>query len=309
MHRLYCHVCGRVTEQVVTSQSSLQCIQCDRQQSVNSMVTRKNPLTNPDGTQKTKRNAKGGLTGSKRFQTPDISLEEPVQSLASNVSSGDSININRSTNSGASSGVLGTASGIDPTVRRSFDSGQSHAEALSKANSLASQYGIQEIDIGSLLGGDPYTADGAIPQLSASDANHQKLILQRQSNAVEVRHEKIKLGRKVVKMASEQVGLIGDLVDYATAGVDTATKVVKNEIAEVKFFTENSKLVQTEELFTQQQIATAGTIALTEGIREEWNLKLEKQFTRNSGLKIEVEGSIQENERKRQELESKLLSA
>jgi len=273
------------------------------------MAVRKNPLTNPDGTKQTKRpSAKGGLTGSKRFQTPDI-LEEPVQSVASNVSSGASSNINRNTNSSASSGTLGTASRIGSTVSRSFDSGQSHAEALSKANGIASQYGIQEIDIGSLLGGDPYRADGSIPQMTATDANQQKLILQRQSNAVEVRHEKIKLGRKVVKMATEQVGLIGDLVDYATAGVDTATKVVKNEIAEVKFFTENSKLAQTEELFTQQQIATEGTVALTEGIREEWALKLEKQFTRNSGLRIEVEGSIQENERKREELEARLLQA
>lgn len=272
------------------------------------MVTRKNPLTNPDGTQKTKRNAKGGLTGSKRFQTPEISLEEPV-SVASNISPVTPSNTNRSTNSGASSGTLSNANKSGFNVSRGFDSGQSHAEALSKANSIASQYGIQEIDIGSLLGGDPYTADGAIPQMSASEANQQKLILQRQSNSIEVRHEKLRLGRKVVKMATEQIGLIGDLVDHSTASIDTATKVIKNEIAEVKFLTEDSKLAQTQELFVQQQIATEGTVALTTGIREEWNLKLEKQFTRNSGLKIEVEGSIQENERKRQELESKLLSA
>ena len=180
---------------------------------------------------------------------------------------------------------------------------------MSKANTIAKQYGIEQIDIGSLLGSDPYSADSNIPEMTAAEANKNKLKLQRQSNAIEVRHEKIKLGRKAVKMATEQVGLVGDLVDYATAGIDTATKVVKNEIASVKFQTEQSKLVQTEEFFTQQQIATDGTIALTDGIREEWQLKLEKQATRNSGLRIEVEGSIQENERKREELEAKLLAA
>lgn len=295
--RLYCHRCGKVQPFADSSNNTISCQKCGHQQpiTIKGMATKKNPLTDPDGSKQTKRTAsRGGLTNSKRFQTPDISSEEPIQSVL--------------TGNEGSSGTLSNANKNDSvSTRTSF--GQSHTEALSKANSIASQYGLQEIDLSSLLGSDPYTADGNIPQMSASDANQQKLILQRQSNSIEVRHEKLRLGRKVVKMATEQIGLIGDLVDHSTASIDTATKVIKNEIAEIKFLTEDSKLAQTQEFLVQQQIATDGTIALTTGIREEWNLKLEKQFTRNSGLRIEVEGSIQENERKRQELESKLLSA
>ncbi len=261
------------------------------------MATKKNPIT---GSTTKRSSAKGSLTGSKRFETPDVTSNNLIQSVASNVSS----RANTLTESVKSLGnSRNTSSNV--STHRSF-SGQSHTEALSKANTIAKQYGIEQIDIGSLLGSDPYSADSNITEMTAAEANKNKLKLQRQSNAIEVRHEKIKLGRKAVKMATEQVGLVGDLVDYATAGIDTATKVVKNEIASVKFQTEQSKLVQTEEFFTQQQIATDGTIALTDGIREEWQLKLEKQATRNSGLRIEVEGSIQENERKREELEAKL---
>lgn len=310
--KLYCPQCNKVTSRKDSIQGSdtnikgLICNTCGHFQPTNSvkdknnMATKKNPIT---GSTTKRSSAKGSLTGSKRFETPDVTSNNLIQSVASNVSS----RANTLTESVKSLGNSRNTSSNVSTLRSS--SGQSHTEALSKANTIASQYGIEQIDIGSLLGSDPYSADSNIPEMTAAEANKNKLKLQRQSNAIEVRHEKIKLGRKAVKMATEQVGLVGDLVDYATAGIDTATKVVKNEIASVKFQTEQSKLVQTEEFFTQQQIATDGTIALTDGIREEWQLKLEKQATRNSGLRIEVEGSIQENERKREELEAKLLAA
>jgi len=40
---------------------------------------------------------------------------------------------------------------------------------------------------------------------------------------------------------------------------------------------------------------------------EEWSLKFQSQEAKNDRLKLEVEGSIQDNERKREELEAKLL--
>ncbi len=320
MVRLYCHRCGKVTEHIAASEKTLQCIKCDRQQPIKSLknkdgtpvAVRKNPLTNPDGTKQTKRpSAKGGLTGSKRFEVPEVNTENPVQAIA-NVAA----NIGQKA-AGTVETVSSTARSLDSglkTARRAFSGGsalvtQNHTEALGKANEMASQYGLAPIDLGSLLGSDPYAADGSAPEMGAAEANQLKLRLQRQGNAIEVRHQKIQLGRKIVKMATEQVNLVGDFVDYATAGINTATKVVKNEIANTQFQTEQSKLEQAEELLVQQQVATEGTMHLTEGVREEWRLKLEKQQTRNSGLRIEIEGSIRENDRKLEELEARLLQA
>lgn len=198
------------------------------------------------------------------------------------------------------------------TVRRGFAGGSSivtnsSADSLKQAVEIAQQYGVGEIDIKEMLGIDPYKADADIPEMKAVDANREKLKIQRQNNALEVRHEKIKQGRKVVQIATEQRKLIGDVVDFSTAGIETATKVVRNQVADTKYQIEQSKLEQTEEQLIQQQIATQGTLNLTAGIEEEWSLKFQSQQAKNDRLKLEVEGSIQDNERKREELEARLL--
>jgi hypothetical protein len=200
------------------------------------------------------------------------------------------------------------------TVRRGFTGGSaivtnSSDTSLKQAVEIAQQYGVGEIDIKEMLGTDPYKADADIPELRAVDANREKLKIQRQNNALEVRHEKIKQGRKVVAIATEQRKFIGDFVDFATAGIETATKVVKNQVADTKYQIEQSKLEMTEEQFVQQQLATQGTLNLTAGIEEEWSLRFQSQQAKNDRLKLEVEGSIQDNERKREELEAKLLEA
>lgn len=201
---------------------------------------------------------------------------------------------------------------VAKTVRRGFAGGSklvtnSSTDSLKQAVEIAEQYGVGEIDIKEMLGNDPYKADGNIPEMKAVDANREKLKLQRQSNALEVRTEKVKLGRKVVQLATEQRRYVGDFVDFATTGIEIATKVVKNQVADTKYQIEQSKLEQTEELLIQQQIATQGTLNLTAGIEEEWDLKFQSQQAKNDRLRLEVEGSIQDNERKREELEAKLL--
>jgi hypothetical protein len=198
------------------------------------------------------------------------------------------------------------------TVRRGFAGGSaivtnSSDASLKQAVEIAQQYGVGEIDVKEMLGTDRYRADADIPEMKAVDANREKLKIQRQNNALEVRHEKIKQGRKVVAIATEQRRYIGDFVDFATAGIETATKVVKNQVADTKYGIEQSRLEQTEELLIQQQIATQGTLNLTSGIEQEWQLKFESQQAKNDRLKLEVEGSLADNERKREELEAKLL--
>jgi hypothetical protein len=198
------------------------------------------------------------------------------------------------------------------TVRRGFTGGSaivtnSSDASLKQAVEIAEKYGISEINIQEMLGTDSYRADADIPEMKAVDANREKLKIQRQNNALEVRHEKIKQGRKVVAIATEQRKFIGDFVDFATSGIETATKVVKNQVADTKYQIEQSKLEQTEEQLIQQQIATQGTLNLTAGIEEEWSLKFQSQQAKNDRLRLEVEGSIQDNERKREELEARLL--
>lgn len=198
------------------------------------------------------------------------------------------------------------------TVRRGFAGGSaivtnSSDASLKQAVEISQQYGVGEIDIKEMLGHDVYRADGSIPEMKAVDANREKLKIQRQNNALEVRHEKIKQGRKVVAIATEQRRYIGDFVDFATAGIETATKVVKNQIADTKYGIEQSKLEMTEEQLIQQQVMTQGTLDLTAGIQEEWSLKFQSQQAKNDRLKLEVEGSLADNERKREELEAKLL--
>lgn len=180
-------------------------------------------------------------------------------------------------------------------------------EAYKQALQMGEKYGIKELPVQEMLGTDPYKADGNIPEMSAKDANAERLKIQRQNNALNVRKDKIAQGRLVVATATENVRLVGDVVTYNTAQIEVGAKVVQNQIAESKFRTEQSKLEQTEEFLTQQQIRTQGTINLTQGIREEQDLRFQEQQAKNDNLKLSVEGAIKDNEIKRLELEAKLL--
>jgi hypothetical protein len=270
----------------------------------------------------------GSLTGSKHFKKPKdtppstppstpSSTPTPEQEMDARVRARLKEKLQKTTETvgNAAQAVGNGVKAVNQaakTVRRGFTGGSaivtnSSDASLKQAVEISQQYGVGEIDIKEMLGNDPYKADGDIPEMKAVDANREKLKIQRQSNALEVRTEKVKLGRKVVQLATEQRRYVGDFVDFATVGIETATKVVKNQIADTKYGIEQSKLEQTEELLIQQQLATQGTLNLTSGIEEEWSLKFQAQEAKNDRLKLEVEGSIADNERKREELEAKLL--
>lgn len=270
-----------------------------------------------------KKKENGSLTNSKRYaaekgKSIDEQTQENHATAIDNIKARftkpiDAVNA-------VADGIRSVANGVKTveraarTVRQAVSGGSSlvtdnHKQSLNKASEIASEYGIKEIEVSDLLGSDPYSADANIPEMKAVDANREKLKIQRQNNALEVRLEKIKQGRKVVSVATEQRRLIGDFVDLATVGVETATKVVKNQIATTKYHTEQSNLEQSEELLHQQQIATQGTFNLTNGISEEWELKLQKQNAKNDRLKLEIEGSLKDNDVKREELEARLTES
>lgn len=269
----------------------------------------------------------GSLTGSRHFKKPKDTPPSTPPSTPESTPTPEQVDVKARQRvkerfqdaaqavGNAAQAVGGTVKAVNnaaKTVRRGFTGGSaivtnSSDTSLKQAVEIAQQYGVGEIDIKEMLGNDPYRADGDIPEMKAVDANREKLKIQRQSNALEVRTEKVKLGRKVVQLATEQRRYVGDFVDFATVGIETATKVVKNQIADTKYGIEQSKLEQTEELLIKQQLATQGTLNLTSGIEQEWQLKFESQQAKNDRLKLEVEGSIADNERKREELEAKLL--
>lgn len=62
-------------------------------------------------------------------------------------------------------------------------------------------------------------------------------------------------------------------------------------------------------MLEQQRIATAGTQALTPLIQEEWGLKVEQQKIKNESLKVDIEKGVADVDRKKNELEVKLLEA
>ncbi|MEM7557465.1 MAG: hypothetical protein AAF378_25960, partial [Cyanobacteria bacterium P01_A01_bin.84] len=79
------------------------------------------------------------------------------------------------------------------------------------------------------------------------------------------------------------------------------------QIADTKFKVAQSKLEENEELLEQQIIRTQGVISLTEPIRQEWDLRLHKQYANNEALMIQIEQADNKNARDREKIESFLL--
>ncbi|MEM7556037.1 MAG: hypothetical protein AAF378_18450 [Cyanobacteria bacterium P01_A01_bin.84] len=198
-------------------------------------------------------------------------------------------------------------------VRRAFNGGSSVVTAdsnnvISQAQDLASSYGLKIDELSQTIGSSNYELDDSIPQMTAKEANQINLQIERQNNSLDVAHNRIKQKRKQVRNHKEEWQLVGDLVDLDTAKIDVGAKVVKHEISGTKLQIEQSKLEETEELLEQQIIRTQGVVSLTDGIRREWDLKLDKQHRQLEALEIEIEQQDNRNARKREEVESFLFA-
>jgi hypothetical protein len=261
----------------------------------------------------------GSLTGSKHFnktEPKDTTSTSPhpsdvglAERLAKKLGKATAEGAKVAKGVGATVQAVGTAT---KTVRRAFTQSSSlvtddHGTSLSQAYGIAAKYGVTEIDPSTMLGSDPYSADGDIPEMDAKTANQHKFKIQRQNNALEVRLAKIQQGRLIAKVAKENVNLVGDFVEVNTAQIDVGTKVIGNQIAVTNYGIAQSRLEQTEELLIQQNIATQGTLNLTNGIRDEWDLKAEKQQAKNDKLRLEIQGAHAEIEAKTLEVESKMF--
>lgn len=253
------------------------------------------------------RGSKGKATKSKHFDKPETSTE-----TANGTSDSSGVSqIPKTVGQGAKKvgEIARNTQKTFKTIRRAASGGSElvtadTSQALDKANKLGDEYGVEQFDVKSALRTSSYEVDKTIPELSSAEANQIKLTIQRQNNALEVRHERTKQKRNIVNLNTEEVRLIGDLVDNSTAKIETATKVVNNQIADTDFGTAQSKLEEHEELQTQQTIKTQGTVNLTEGIREEWDLKLEQQESNNQKLRVAIEKASQDIARGRREVEA-----
>lgn len=191
-------------------------------------------------------------------------------------------------------------------------SGSSSTSSLSNlASASAVQHGIiiPKFDVNSMVGGDLYSPASGIPETGILEATKTRGILARQSNSLDIAADKVALTRKAVKVATDIRHLEGDSVDYDTAGVQTATKVVRNKEARTDYAIADSKLEMKNEQLVHQQIATEGTKALTPLIREEWNLKVLAHQSSNDLLKLDIEKGKAEITRKENELELKIMQA
>jgi ribosomal protein S17 len=262
-----------------------------------------------------KRSKKGGLTGSKHFDTPNVESSsnplETAQNIATKV--GETAQNIASKVDAVGNGARSVANGVK-SVRQAFTGGSQlvtdgHTQVLGQAKEIASTYGVQLTDIQGHMSASNDTVDDSLGEgISAKEANERKLKIQRQNNHLEVRLERVKQKRKIATLHKEELNLVGDLVEVATTGVQVASKMVNHQIAVTDFKTNQSKLEEHEELLIQQGIRTQGTINLTAGIRTEWDLKYQKQERSNERLVLEIEGAEKSNEQKRLEIEAFLLS-
>lgn len=258
----------------------------------------------------------GGLTGSERVkatgkkkrgrppksETPDKSALENLQQATKAVT--DTV--------GAVADGVQTVTNAGKQVRRAFNGGSAlvtgdSLEATKQAEDLASSYGLKVDDINQKLSIPDHEIDSSIPELDAKEANRLNLIVERQNNHLDFEFNRKKQKRKQIRNHKEDWDTIGDLVDLDTTKINVGTKVVKHEIAATKFSIEQSKLEETEELLEQQVIRTQGVISLTDGVRQEWDLRFQKQQRQLEKLQIEIEQVDNDNARQREKLESFLF--
>jgi hypothetical protein len=276
--------------------------------------TTKGGMTGAD-LKKSNRGRKGGMTGSKHFETQDVETStsplEAVAGVANKV--GEAVQNVASGVQAVGHGVRAAANGAK-AIRQTFKGGSSlvtdeHTQVLDQARGIATSYGVELTDIKTHMSASNDEVDDSLGDgISAKEANEKKLKIQRQNNLLDVRLDRVKQKRKIATLHKEELSLVGDLVDVGTTGVNVATKMVNYQIAVTDFQTTQSKLEEHEELLIQQQIRTQGTINLTTGIQTEWDLKLEKQDRSNERLQLEIEGAAKQNEQKRLEIDAILLS-
>ena len=127
-------------------------------------------------------------------------------------------------------------------------------------------------------------------------------------NALDVRFDKSKLVERGYQVEEQDWKTVRAGVKAKIAKVQASTEVVNHSAALVDYDIAEWKLVEKESLLDQQIIVAKGTQALTEPIREQWQLKYVKQVVTNDGLKLQIQQSRAENLLTQNETQKKILS-
>lgn len=270
----------------------------------------------------------GSLTGSTRFQKSKSVAEhmvdgtkEAVGNVSSAVSGAKEAIGNAATSVQSRTtpiinatkpiiGAVGQATGMSNGASNRSQTGLNGSTGTNYVSPNTVNHGVQipKFDINGAMGG-LFDAESSVGEMGIKDATALRMTIARKENTLDVGIAKVKFQRKAVKLATELKLLEGDAVQLHTTGIQVSTKVVQNQIADVDYQTELSKLEQKRELFKQQQIATGATATLTPLIAEEWQIRIAQQQQKNESMKVDLERGQADMDIKRIEMEARLIEA
>ena len=197
----------------------------------------------------------------------------------------------------------------NPKARRSNRSDNySHAtnsNGLLSPGSIGVNYKVFDAD--ALAGTDPQKASGVVQGMSIQAATKERVAIAKEMNALDVRIDKSKLVERGYQLEEQDWKTVKAGVKAKIAEVQASTEVVNHRVALVDYDIAEWKLVEKEALLDQQIIVAEGTEALTEPIREQWQLKYVKQVVTNDGLKLQIQQSRAENLLTQSQTEKKIL--
>ncbi len=245
--RLYCHVCGKLQAFTATSSNSIACEKCNHQQPTNNMATK---------------NTKGGLTGSKRFKESE------------NEGSGSRLKH-------ATEKVKETASNTTPTTPTIPTSSNIIGSGLNNSNSqrsrsIQNEYGglsLPTFEPQQYLATDLFTDSSSLSRTKKEDADAMVDSIEEKKETLRVAGANLELNTEVIKTGVKSEKMVQAAIDYGTAKVNTETKLVNFDTANVQYDIAVSKFHQAGEKLVHENITLQGLRAETDQRQRYWQEK------------------------------------
>ena len=197
----------------------------------------------------------------------------------------------------------------NPKARRSNRSDNynhaTNSNGLLSPASVGVNYKV--FDAEALAATDRQKASGKVQGMTIQEATKERVAIAKEMNALDVQFDKSKLVERGYQVQEQDWKTVRAGVKAKIAEVQASTEVVNHSIALVDYDIAEWKLVEKEAQLDQQIIAAEGTEALTEPIRENWQLKYVKQVVTNDGLKLQIQQSRAENLLTQNQTEKKIL--
>jgi hypothetical protein len=280
------------------------------------MPTRKTGTVTGASLEKSTKNKKGGLTGSKRVtgesstpaSTPvstPTDTPQPITSLG--IPTPPSI---AEKLKGAAETVASVVEKGSNTVSAIQGYTSRITESIKGTDNDRNPYGITngQVNTADILARASAEVDENVPQMDSAEAVKRNIIISKQRNHVGVLINNTKLKQDLATLDNEQKRLIGLLIDGKTLDVTNEKKAVTYHRTVVGRDTELSKLEQDRELLTQQELRTEGSQAQTPLIAQQEQLKVQKLREEIERQGYEIQNITYEKEKIKQETEAKFLA-